>query len=224
METHETATPAPEFPGILLHKAQLAAWRLASSEASRPQLNGIHLRPDGSTCATNGHALIIIGPPEKTEAYPAPDGWQAPIIPTDGVIIPTETARQAEKNLPKGRAASYHPFLASALVESLNGTVRLSSTDLDTRKVAEAKPLEGPFPHVEQVIPKGEPVLRIAFNAALLRNVLETLLATGRSVTDRAIFEFHNPNGAAVITYQGDNLTPVKALVMPLRLSEPEAK
>ena len=83
---------------VLVSPAALAAAaKLASSEASRPQLQSVLVSPDGTVTATDGWRLIQVAPSEHatSEEHPslAPDGMHAPV--GAGVIVPSKAAIEA---------------------------------------------------------------------------------------------------------------------------------
>ena len=145
---------------MLLSRSQLHAHAFASTDATRPAIGGVHISPEGVATATDGHVMVRVWrkPDGATDAdYPPPSpDWTAPVIPADGILIPSKAAADMLKAAPKqGRYAP--PVLASVLVESVNGSVTLSATNLDTRPSVSARLADaGQYPIVENVIPPTE--------------------------------------------------------------------
>lgn len=218
---------------MLLSRSSLAVVAVASDELARPQLNGVHVAPDGTCTATDGHRLIRVGPVTADAAdFPA-CGQGVVALPAGGFILPSAAAREALKSIPKGRHYHFpilqHVKLAElAAANGVPGRGVLVATDLDTTKRTEFRPLEGPYPNCDAVIPKGEPVFRIGFNLALLAEVCATLGALSADRLCReGVLEFHGPLSPCVITVSSpENGQPVTALVMPLKVPDrpqPEA-
>lgn len=201
----------------ILPKEAFVVAKAASDDACRPQLNGVHFRPDGSIEATNGHMLLRFTPntdPESVE-YPAKAVGVDNLadIPPAGVIVPTETCTDAAKALPKRQRM---PVLNNVVMAECNGTVRLASTDLEKRSDHVAKPVDMPYPNTDQVFPKDDPTLVIGFDAHYLKTLAEAALAVNPSGEVR--LEMHGPLKAMVARVVGDRGNLV-GIVMPRHIS-----
>ena len=165
---------------ILLGKNQLECLRVASEDSLRPQLNGIHVAADGSVTATSGHALLHVSGVTDCADYPTPPEYTEPDIGAEGVIIPRQLAVDIGKALPKGaRTRARMPILCNALLESVNGSVNLSTTDMETRRMFSAPTPAGPYPLWTQVKPPGPATLRMALDPELVRDTMAALVAMG---------------------------------------------
>lgn len=205
---------------MLYHRDILkAAATLASTDPSRPALNGVHVQ-GGRAEVTDGHQLVRFHPNGfKAEEFPNPEGGLTPLPPEAGVIL----SRDAIKHAVAATAKSHTlPILHCVMVAAGlpgSGRVQLVATDLSNTHRGETLPVEGPYPNVAQVIPSGDPVLRIGFRAELLARVLSQL---ARVSDDSAIvtLEFHAPTKAMRFELQTKH-GKADGLVMPCRIDNP---
>jgi hypothetical protein len=206
---------------VLIHKDALQVHAVASTDATRPNLNGVHIGPDGTLTATDGHRLIrcrIEAGDEADYPCPSPD-WAPPVIPAEGIILPTADARTAAKLPPK--KSRIQLLCDHVQLESCNGRIRLSATDLDTRNAIDSRPTEGPYPNVEAVLPVGDPVAVVCFNPILMAETLLAMvkcLGCGKDAAPQVRMEIHADKNGAVRAIRIDAQKPgrkVMALVMP---------
>lgn len=139
---------------LLTARALLAALECASSDETRPILNGALLQPDGSLVATDGYRLVHIPPSGGNAAeFPSQPGLTPYEIPAAGVIIPAQAMKAAADALKKVKS-QYLPILGyTALMQNANGQPGFVVTNLDTTNHLTFRPLEGPYPNYPQVIP-----------------------------------------------------------------------
>ena len=200
---------------MLLSKRQLLAHKFASTDKFRPNLHGIQVEPSGRVLATDGHCAVIVPPCTDSAAdFPTPtDGADPCYMPTTSFILPAAAAVDALKALPKGRVTSMLPILANVAVTAVNGMVDMRTTDLDTVKNLSARPIDGTFPIIENVWPKGEPTLTVHFNLDLIVQVCAALsdMAPDKKCAG-ATFRFYKADGAVEVERDG-----IRALIMPVR-------
>ena len=198
---------------MLLSKRQLLAHKFCSTDETRPSLNGIQVEPTGRVLATDGHCAVIVPPcdadssqfPQKGEASPE-------YVPSASFILPTAAAVSALKSIPRGRMIGTLPILAHVAVVNVNGTVDMQTTDLDTVNNLSARPIDGTFPILENVWPKGEPTLTVHFDLDLIVQVCAALseMAPDKN-SAAATFRFHKADSAVEIERDG-----IRALIMPV--------
>jgi hypothetical protein len=204
---------------MLIRKESFKVAAVASCEATRPNLNGVHVMADGTCEATDGHCLVRVHTPTRGDAseYPVPfKGWTAPEVPKDGFIIPTADAKAAAKLPPR---KGWNTLLTeNVLLESLNGRAKLSATDLDRWTAVEPRPVEGPFPNCDCVIPKADDMSTgVEFNPRLLAKTLLTLAdALDLSDLSGVVLRF-GKHGAMRIDARNDNGGQGTALIMPMK-------
>ena len=193
----------------------------AGKDDVRDILNGIRLESSGKLIATDGHMLGIFTP-----GAPLPDtdfpnvgqleGDQPPLEPCTLAIDGIQTLAKA---IPKKNKM---PIVKHALLDhaasNANGKAVFHVTDLDNPQRVNVAKLDGNFPQYDQVLPKDEPVYRMALDAALLSRLIKAADAV-RSDNDMTLIEFEffashsSPLRATVTNKDGDTLT---AVVMPL--------
>ena len=209
---------------MLLHRSILALRRLASDDPARPALNALHVMPDGSAEATDGHVLLRVTPAPAPDAadWPVASGAPGPVTPpADGFLLPASAAGDALKALPKKVTI---PFLRDYLaLVSLNGTGALVATDLDTTKRVDWRPVDGQFPNVAQVQPKADPkAFRIAFNPALLKRLCETVIEASGTKGEFLTLVFQLPDSplGAVRVECACSDVAMEGAIMPLWMPE----
>lgn len=200
--------------------------KACGDDSFRPQISGVHLRPDGSVEGTNGHMLFRYVPDDQGDPadYPAKAVGVDELadIPAEGVVIPAETCLEAGKAAK--RIKHPMPLLRNVVMAECNGTVRLASTNLEQRSDHVAKPPAERFPMTDNLWPKKAPVLTIGFNARYLKALAEAAIAMGNEREVR--LELRDPLGA-VVAYSRGERGLFQALLMPVKLSsasEPAAE
>lgn len=205
--------------------ALAAAARFTSDDPHRPALGNVHVSPDGSLRATDGHRAVRIAPTHSEGAaleYPdagIPAGHHAP--DKAGILVPRESAAKFARTAKAMSGKSAHPVLRAVAVSTNAERASLSATNLDNTAREDFRILEERFPDLVQVWPTKAPVLRIGFNAALLAEVVTALASMSDTHKDQlgVVMEFHGPLSACVLRCQGAD---AEALLMPLRLPASE--
>lgn len=201
-----------------------AAAKCVSDEPARPAINGVWVGGDGSVCSTNGHILFRAKPSADCLAdYPACYGDGGDAFNGEGIILPASVATAAAKNAKGIKLAGAGAMLRDrvVIVKRDGAQSEATSTDLDSIKREQFRRIECQWPSVEQVIPKGEPVLRIGLSLSSLETLCAAFKAAGvetRSSGGQLTFEFHGPLSAATIRAVTTDAQEVMALIMPLRL------
>lgn len=170
--TEATETETVKRGPVLLRPVHLDAARFASKDAGRYQIAALHVRPDGSTEATNGHYAVRVGPSRMdAREYPERPETGMGAIPDGGALVPRETAAAVLKGLPKKAAI---PVLRAAHVGiTETGDVRFTTTYLETIGGATVKGLAGTFPDIDRVIPDPDNMVAVSVNAAYLSEIAD---------------------------------------------------
>jgi DNA polymerase III sliding clamp (beta) subunit (PCNA family) len=204
-----------------LDKKVLAVLNAASTDETRPVLQGVHIRENGIAEATNG-ILLLQAQLEMVDQIDLPSNLNGEVMEKE-IIIPTDVAREAIKQAPKNAAL---PFMNGAFI--VGGGIQ--STDLDTTHRTEFKPIDGTYPNPDKVIPG------YAHNAAhtftLNPHWIEAILKAAKAVKADAIaFTLTPEEGkiptsiiALAIKKKGEPI--VTGCVMPMypKTDEPEVK
>ena len=190
-----------------------AVSEFAAVEASRWSLEGIHYRPGlhdlpGFVEATDGRMILRV-PVVKVPDFP--NGPTLQPEPGDSVI-PRSTLDAAVKSIPKGRALKNLPYavqdtLSCALLSRNNGTVSLTTSDLETVDVKTAKVPEKGYPDTDLCFPSAEPTFTATLSASRLEALACYACRYGRddAETGRVIvLEFRQ----SVATVSEDDDTP----------------
>ena len=161
---------------MIFNKTNFRIYSLAEKEA-RYHLNGIHVTPD-YTEVTNGHYLIRVDAPYKGKRKEALKDCpivnkQAPVTRECEFVIPTEAAREIEKNIPKERGLTQ---LNNAwVVEDKEETATFLTTDLQTTKPVTFCKIGEKFPNTNAVIDnvsKKAPIT-IGFNTEYMMKICQ---------------------------------------------------
>jgi hypothetical protein len=199
---------------ILLGK-QHDVTAFASKDSRRYVLNSVHYSEKHKAVeATDGHVFVRVPVIESDEFPPV----KTPATEVKDCIMPIQAVSKAVKNIPRNGTI---PVLSHAKLD-VNGTIALTTTDLETEQCVEAKPIEGTYPNCDQVIPDFVPVLTIAIAADVLIRLGQYAAkhATGSSAPVR--FEFLNGKSAFRFSMAVKNLeTEVKAIgvAMPVAIA-----
>lgn len=135
----------------------------ASSDITRPNLMGIHYRPEGVLEATNGHFAVRV-PLANSVAHPAAAGATSPTSP---MTFQASAVAAAVKALPKGDALT-----RSAALDDGNPPLAISSTGHTALPTTVDG---GAFPNVPQVILTGEPAASIGLSLDYLKQIVTYL-------------------------------------------------
>ncbi len=208
---------------MLVDKANLVTG-CAARERSRFAFNGVQFGKDGTT-TTNGKVLLHVPYPElkneEQERFPNLDGMNASALPPESFIVPSDDCKAVAKSIPKAvRLLNRNPMLRHAAAE-FNGVAKFGTTDGTAKAVLESKPVDGAFPKWESVMPKGDVQAVVALNPALLRDLLEDLIAVmdARGVESNAVvLEFRGKDNPVVLKPASKLCAGVVGLIMPVVL------
>lgn len=205
---------------MLLNKHNLNIAALCSKEESRFTLNSILVTPD-ATVETDGHQLVKVTlPPDmKAESFPVREGQSPAVDSWKPFLLPASEALNIAKALPKKTTMPVLKYAAVTEDTDKNGHSSIAVTDLEMARVFNTKKPEGNFPDFERIMPKKEDAeFRIAFNAELLRRVLQQVEAF-RSEEHNAecVFSFASPSGPLRVDARNGQGQEFTGVIMPLR-------
>lgn len=198
---------------------------VVTSHASKTRgayaLNGVLIERTATgprVVAGDGHRLIAV-------TWTEPDAAEYPEKPVDlaprsttRTIIPTKDFEAACKAAPK----SHRPILNVVALEesSVNGTVRLFSTDLDADRDVTVRTVEGEYPDVDQVIPPAgrAKVTRVAFNPSYMIETCKALLAVSDRGNVAVTLEIDGPDRPMKLTAKNADGVEAVAVIMPMSL------
>jgi hypothetical protein len=205
---------------MLLHKAQLMAGLLASTDTSRPSLGCIKIDPDGTTWASDGSIAVRITVPKVDDAeFPEVPGLPTDSVPTKKpVLIPAKVAMDVGKAIPARNNAVGLKY--ARLVEG--GDVNwLATTDFDTPTVLSFSPDQGDFPDVAAVYKNLEEVKAVPAVAGFDINLMVKLQKFHRHfpkrMCDSMELKVRGPMLAATFEWKVDDIE-VLGLLMPVRV------
>ncbi len=197
---------------ILLHQKLARIVDVASDDATRPYLTGVHVVENGAhpiVEATDGGMAIRARAtgPVPSEDFPAVPGMpEAASGPVD-VIVPAETWRAAFKAIPKKASL---PILQHVAMVRTEEQIAFAATDLERGTVIPSRTIDGRFPDTKLIYPQTTPTVRIAFSAGRMIRLLRALAALA-----------DNPKGAVVeleLRWTDQDVKEGAKLETPLRL------
>jgi hypothetical protein len=161
---------------VFLNRANLASVQLASKDASRVHLHGLHVTPD-ETVATNGHALIRVKLPsvddESATEFTRIAGESANGAGFSPVTLPAKAVEAAAKRMPN-RPQGALQGISRLSTEGTHATLVTTDGESTTPSKFELDECDM-FVDYESVLPKDEPTLSIGLNAGLLATVFKVL-------------------------------------------------
>jgi hypothetical protein len=152
---------------------------------------------EGGYCveATDGKVLgRVTGECEDAANYPVLPALQTASNGATEGLLPARAFREACKKVPKG--VRYHPILTHLAVVLAPNEATLASTDLDQINAGTYRQVEGKYPPVDDVLPKGEPTARFSVNAKLLKELLDVAAAFAGDDIPRVTVEVWMPKKA----------------------------
>ena len=197
----------------------------ASQKGLRPVLNGVLFTP--KVCvATDSYRLLEVELPDQEELIPElPNTMPAGSSDVSG-IVPVSTVQKIKTsknaNLPILENISLD--LQEEEAEGQGGRAVLITTDLETLDRVEGRLVDGAFPDYEQIIPKSDPVIKVALTAQYLKDMAQYFEkhAIGGQVV-LSLFKGEDGNPAPVLftnsTEQGQK---IRGVVIPCKMLEEE--
>lgn len=213
---------------MFLAKQALMVEKVCAKDDPSYSLEGIKVESDGSTVATDGHALMKWTPTSHadTAEFPTVDGCD----PTskgdlEPFILPADVARAILKTDPIRKRQSL-PILENVALDvaetNANGCAVLAVTDLASPQVFRPMKLEGNFPRYEHIIEGAEGSKRgtVGLRLDLVMGILQTLKKQGceafrLTLTAR---DGQTPADCPVILEGKTTNGKATALVMPYRM------
>ena len=203
---------------MLYTKANFAVVHGVSKDEFRPYLQGVHLRPDGATEASNGRVLFKVSKAQAdTGDFPQlPDGCTS--TSPNGEIVPVDTIKKVLKAIPtKGLPILRH-------VELIDKG-RFFTTDLENKTIIDFRPIDGPYPDTDGVYPEPdkEPRIGIGFSVDVLESMCKFVHAAkgGNKENEIIALTFYSPESGAVFSAgQNDDGQEISGMIMPCKLKD----
>lgn len=197
---------------LLNPKAVKAAAGCVSDDACLLVLNGINVKGNVLQ-ATDGHVALTITDtaPIAAEDFPAVSDFSHDVPPA--IILP-KPLMDAAKALPK---RSILPVLQRiALGRNGNSNaLELVTTDLDVMNRAAVRPIEGPYPDLDKVTPKTDPVFVTGLTVDVVLKLFKALKAGGVEVVR---LELHKPTSAMTLHGTSSEGLQADAILMPAKV------
>jgi hypothetical protein len=210
---------------MLYSKESFAVAIGASRDETRPAINGILLEKDGSTVATNGALMFMVGPiATKDDDFPTIDGAKPGRLDKKERVLPRADAIKLSKAIPNEKQAHGLGILGhTMLCHSDNGTVDFAITDLDSNQIMKIKPLDTQFPNWRQVVPDKsiEPDYQIGISVEILSDLVDFVkVARGKAYHYQPEIKFSFTGRQSAIMFEApdnDKGQYVKGVLMPTR-------
>lgn len=188
----------------------------ASKERGRYQLSGVLLEREGDRqCRATATDGKIIASTTWTE----PDWNDFPFIgdvpcsrPSEkfSAIVPAASLATAEKGIPK---KAYKGILRHVALDepSANGSVRLTTTDIENQASTDVRCCEGTYPNYKAVLSLEGPITTIRIRLDILKKAIDMLakLQSGQTVAHDCVrIEFSDVK--SLIHFRMDGETPCR--------------
>ena len=195
----------------MFNKANLSVSQIAMKNNSwRGQTTGVCFTPK-YTAATDGQALMLVTTPRNApvEEYPQILG-ESVIEDFEPFMISREDAEKIIKTIPKQHGM---PILENAaILKTDNGDAVFVTTDLSSVNKTTVKKMDGKFPRITAVSPKGKPTIKLGMTVELLHNLLGAMKKAGAVGITLEIWD--DKSAMRVKGNVGDN-QKAWALIMP---------
>lgn len=198
---------------MLIDKRAASIAVACSTEETRQALCGVHVRKDGTLEATNGHMLLRVAPPEWPSSE-LPGHW--PNDPMTDKVLAADSVRAVAKALPK---KSNLPILLCAAIGPNGGpdTAKAVVNIAEDEQTIGMRLMPGTFPETDQVMPKGDPIVRVQLSAAYLKD-LASCADRWNGIGGTVTFTIYSPETAVGVECSGER--PITGLLMPMRLAD----
>ena len=142
---------------------------------------GIHFAEDGSTVATNGRMLLVVGPVDEERVH-YPDVGKTAEPGAGGVTVEVGIVDQAAKNIPRDKRISLQHV---AMTERSKTKVKFTTVDPVKEQHVSGRPMDGTFPNWAKSIQdarSSDLVGRVCLNR---RDLVEMLKAIEVACSDK---------------------------------------
>lgn len=218
---------------MLLHKSIIQALTVATADDSRYALAGIHVDPDGTAIATDGHMMLYTRKPATIPADDYPSTPSTSTAPIDaggsvaGQTIPIDALTQAAKHVRTRQPMTAYDHVAVTPNDTGIRVVAIDKSGAVSDQHVD--PLEGSFPQWDRVLPKGARTMRVRFSARILADLAKAAKAVGgKGDASAVLFEFTEEgntepekgyhDGVGVKIDSPDGLD-IAGVIMPMRLT-----
>ena len=205
---------------MIYNKTNFRIHSLAEKE-SRYYLNGLHVTPN-YTEVTNGHYLIRVDAPfsgkrkEVLKDLPTPNNYK-PVTKESKFILPADTARELEKNIPNERSIT---ILNNAwLVEDKEDEATFITTDMQTTKPVTFRKVDQRFPNTDSIlekIPKDAPIT-IGFNPDYMIKICQQYKKAG--IQGVALSLYGTETAMKIQGKDVHNEQTITSLLMPMKVA-----
>ena len=196
----------------MFNKANFSVAGVAERErAWRGSRCGVNFAPK-YTMATDGKVLMLVTTPRNApiEDYPKIEG-ETVIKDFEPFMISREDAEKIVKTIPKGQPRV--PILSNVgVLKTDNGDAAFVTTDFSSVNKTTARKMEGKFPRITAVSPKGKPKIKFGMTLDLLSNLLGAMKKAGAEAVTLEVWD--DKSAIRIKANVGDN-QKAWALIMP---------
>ena len=222
LEARAAGGTMPSQPIRILPETK-AVMRWADKGHNRASLETVLFEPDGRQVATNGHGLAMLTTSPCSHEYPPVNGLE-PMTESPGrTLIRASDLEEVLKALPKPGRVRRFPWLRQAVqLASGTGTLTFGTTDGEQSCLFCLVPSEGQFPTYARVIPQGLPRLRMGFDLAYLKRLVESF----ETLQARTVqLQFYGPEHPLYATgTDPEGRSQLAIVLMPVRLDPPTTR
>lgn len=203
---------------MILDKAIIGICKIASKESVRPALSSVQLK-DGKATATDGYKLITI-PLLPEEGEDAPDMGYT-LLHGDSHLLKADELEKALKLVPTKASL---PILTKAWTAKgdYDNTVKILSTDLNTKNASELTETQADFPNTQKVLDdlnEKEVKATLRIDARYLKEMLDAMLKAGlqNNYSKYVDIEIRGEFDPLKLTAEVGKDRKIEAIIMPVR-------
>jgi len=203
---------------MLLSKEHLEVVKAASTDATQPALQNLHVTSEyvEATDGQNAIRKYINHEFPNDGDFPKIDGVGYTTEPLEECLLPKASVNKLIKAM--GRNNSTLPILSNVLLSEAgsnkNRHAVFAMTDLDVHQIIKIRKFEGEYPNVNGVFPEGRPV-QVAVDPASVIHALQQFKGP-------VVINIHGKNTPIVIRSVGPQIK-TEALVMPSLISDKDS-
>lgn len=202
---------------MLFNEYNMKILDAASKDDTRPALTVLHVNK-AETIATDSYMLARIQA-SKTEIEAWPQSMPKPVS-FAAFNIPVEHAKKLQRNIPK----TSRPVLNHFAVQTKDDARWIMLPDLEAPQYIKIPPAwdnqQCQFPKVENIAPKGDPVVEIALDPELLLRAAKILKNISKKAPVRV--RLYDPLKPIQFLTESPENQELEVLIMPVRLGKEE--
>jgi hypothetical protein len=195
---------------VYLSKAAVSLKTIVCDDATRLNINQLHVTPD-YTEAANGHILLRV--PHMPEPPPDMQMSEGEEISAEGILVDPEQAEAALKNAEKKQEYV-------CVSKQLGGKIRTESQNTKRSARFEQEELDAQFPYVDMILPKREHWAEhytVTLNSIELKRLVDWAVKFGDGRLPGIRFYVKSPEHPVQVEICQEDGNVATGVIMPVR-------